>query len=238
MIDPRSDALIREATTTSALLAAGVEMLLRPSWSLASAGPSWTCLASGAERLLKLAVGLTAEANKQPWPTAEIRNVYGHRLGDLRPSVDQTLQARLIHATSEPYVRALAELVTADPLLADIFQCLSEWSEASGRYRDLDLIGGAEIIQDPPSAAWERAERKVWEQRPELLGALTGPDHRAAVETIRTELASSMVRWWFLHYRAWSHGVFGPKARHMSGELDPRSRPTQNEFARKILVNL
>lgn len=236
--DPRPFALIREADTTTALLGEGLAMLVREGWRSGAGAPAWTCLASGAERLMKLTIGLTAEAVGKPWPSAEIRNIYGHRLSALRPEVDRALGERITDAAAPPYIRALVGHVNDDPYLPLIFEALAQWSESTGRYRDFNILGGEKVEGYAPSAAWESAEQRVLVDRPEWLGRLAGPDNRAALVDMRSELARTVVRWWFLHYRAWAHGVFGAVASQHSSSLDPRSSPVIGAFAEETLAGL
>jgi hypothetical protein len=96
----------------------------------------------GTERLMKLTIGLSAEADGNPWQAAEIRQVYGHRLTTLRPDVDRALGERISRAAAPPYIRELADRVNHDHYLPLIFEALAEWSESSGRYRDFNILGG------------------------------------------------------------------------------------------------
>ena len=91
---------------------------------------------------MKLTIGLTAEADGEAWPAADIRNVYGHRLATLRPDVDRALGERMVRAAAPPYIQGLVRRVADDPYLPLIFEALAEWSESTGRYRDLNILGG------------------------------------------------------------------------------------------------
>lgn len=185
-----------------------------------------------------LRIGLTAEADGEAWPAADIRNVYGHRLATLRPDVDRALGERMVRAAAPPYIQGLVRRVADDPYLPLIFEALAQWSESTGRYRDLNILGGYKVEGDAPLAAWEVAERRVWSARPELLARLAGPDNQAALVELTSELAGSIVRWWFLHYRAWAHGVFGPVATQHSSSLDPREVGVIRDFAKRTLAGM
>ncbi|GAA3703380.1 hypothetical protein GCM10022399_19930 [Terrabacter ginsenosidimutans] len=236
--NPRALALIREAETTTTLLVEGVSMIVRPDWRLSSGAAAWTCLASGAERLLKLTIGLSAEADGLPWPADEIRHTYAHRLLLLRPDVDRALGERLGRAPAAAYIASLVELVAGDPYLPTIFEALAQWSDSTGRYRDFEMLAGHEVQRNGPAATWEAAERLTWTARPDVLEGLAMPDNRSALVTMRSELAGSVLRWWFLHYRAWAHGVFGPVAKQHSSSLDPRDIGAIRALTSRLLTGL
>jgi hypothetical protein len=83
-----------------------------------------------------------------------------------------------------------------------------------------------------------RAEREVLAEEPQLQEGLVGPASGAAKTELREEVAGSVLRWWFLHYRAWAHGVFGAIAWECSSELDPRGRDAIGYLSHEILNGL
>jgi hypothetical protein len=87
-----------------------------------------------------------------------------------------------------------------------------------------------------PSSAWESAEQRVLIDRPHLLARLAAANSHSAQAELRATLAASVVRWWFLHYRAWAHGLLGAVARQHSSSLDPRAVTVLGSFAKETLT--
>jgi hypothetical protein len=195
-------------------------------WLADDAAVVLTCLSAGSERLLKLTYGHLALAAGGDWPGTKIRG-FGHRLNDLRADVDRQLRIHVDRATHPRYIRTLLAEDQADPYLDGIFAALDRWwaEPTSGRYRDLQTLAAGEVSGVSAQALWETVTSNVFNDHPVLRAQLGTPGSTEAVVTAQTRLASSILRWWHTHYRAWSHGVCGFEGRQRSAELAPdRSR--------------
>lgn len=195
-----------------------------------------TCLASGAERVMKLGCVMALEADGKDWGPDDLRK-FGHNLTTLRVSMDGNVQTNLSRATHPIYVNGLVQGTQDDPYLDLVFTAMDRWAAASGRYRDFNILGGdVPINDDPAHQVWGEAEFRVATDLG-LFEKLGDPrDAMAALGSIRQTLAGSILKWWFLQARVWSHGVLGENAKRWSGGLDPRNCRAIADYARVALT--
>jgi hypothetical protein len=153
-------------------------------------------------------------------------------LEELRPDVETQMESRLSAAAGEPYIRGLIDDVRRDAVLPPMLRALAAWADTSGRYREFMILDRTEGVAEFSLVVseWDDAERLA-------LAALGISSLDAEFPgAIRRHMGASILRWWFLYYRAWGHGVFGPDARQASGQLDPRHVPAVTLVAQHVLV--
>ena len=228
-------AMSGELTSATSLLGRGINILVADNWSPDESAPMLTCLASGAERVMKLGCVMALEADGKEWGPDDLKTL-GHNLATLRMSMDGNVQTNLSRATHPNYIKGLVQDTQDDPYLDLVFTAMDRWAAASGRYRDFNILGGdLPINDDPAHALWGEAESKVATDLG-LFVKLGDPSHQmAALLTIRETLAGSLVKWWFLQHRVWSHGVLGDNAKVWSSGLDPRNCRAIADYARLAL---
>ncbi|GAA6526897.1 hypothetical protein [Intrasporangium sp. DVR] len=200
--------LVNEITTATQLLAVGLNQIIEPNWYASEPATSFTCMASGVERILKLTFGLSASHQGQPFPSAKQLQKLGHDLIALEGFVHPPLTAKA-RALGKGYVADLLADVGTDPYWPGLLATLDSWASASGRYRDLTILTGEKTHQDPPTALWDATERACLQDLG-LWAAIVGPDNRAALVQARTRLALSILKWWHAIFRVWTHGLLGP----------------------------
>lgn len=228
-------ALSGELTSATSLLGRGVSILVAETWSQDDSAPMLTCLASGAERVLKLGCVMAFESDGKEWRPADLRKL-GHELANLRKITDDYVRANLSRAACPDYLKGLMQDIQEDPYLDLVFTALDRWSAAEGRYRDFDILGG--VLpggEDPAFEVWSQAELKVAIDLGLMEKVGDPTKYMAALLTIRETLAASLLKWWFLQYRVWGHGVVGENAKSWSSCLDPRDCHAIADYARSEL---
>lgn len=225
----RNFTIIQEIDNATILMSDGLVALIRPGWALFNHAATFTALASGVERLCKVCVGMAGLDDSGMWTATKGD---GHDLAKLRAKVAALLDERTSRAVSPKYINLLRASVDADPALPHIFAALDAWAATTGRYGALDSLAGNPPTASKPEHLWEDAERAA--TTPEILAGLGDPSGWA-VRATRESLATSVLTWWLLIYRAWSHGVFGPLGRQFSSELDPGRAQTLSAFSKQAL---
>lgn len=220
--------LIREADNATSSLAAGVSSLATRGWSVEEHAGTFTNLAVGIERMAKLSIGMSALDETGTW-----RSPHGHAVAELCERLDGLLDERLSKAASPVYISSLLKGVRGDLALPLIIATMDAWAATTGRYGVLDRLNGKAFAGPSPEELWQEAEQAA--MTPTILAALPAPDGSGVV-ALREELAGSLLRWWFLIYRAWAHGVFGPHGRQMSSELDPKRPQPSRALATRLLA--
>lgn len=227
-----------ELTSATSLLGRGISILVSDTWSPYDSAPMLTCLASGAERVMKLGCVMSLEADGKKIGRKKLK-AFGHDLATLRTSMDDTVRTNLNRATHPNYIKDLVQGTQDDPYLDLVFIAMDRWAAASGRYRDFNiLIGDVPINDDPAYQVWRDAEFMVATDL-DLFKELGDPANAmAALETIRETLAGSILKWWFLQARVWSHGILGVNAQRWSSGLDPRDCRAIADYARVALKGM
>lgn len=225
----RNLTILQEIDNATILLSDGLVALIRPGWALFNHAATFTALASGVERLCKVCVGMAGLDDSGTW-TATRGD--GHDLAKLRAKVEALLDERTSRAVSPKYINLLRTTVDADPALPHIFAALDAWAATTGRYGALDSLAGKPRTASKPEHLWEDAERAA--TTPKILAGLGGPSGAALTE-LRESLATSVLMWWLLIYRAWAHGVFGPLGRQLSSDLDPTRAQALSTFSTQAL---
>ena len=72
---------------------------------------------------------------------------------------------------------------------------------------------------------------------PAIQAGLAEPSGESLI-ALREALAASLLRWWWLVYRSWCHGMFGSRARSLASQIDPRRTSALEPFARRTLAGL
>lgn len=228
----RNLTIIRAIDEATSHLSEGLASLARPGWSIDEHAATFTALASGIERLAKVCIGLAGLDDTGKWSGSRGD---GHDLSKLRGKLDALLDQRSAKAVHPKYINQLRADLNKDPALPLIFAALEAWAATPGRYGTLDALAGKPPTTDRPEHIWMEAEEAA--TTPEILAGLGDPTGWA-VNELRQSMARSILLWWFVIYRAWSHGVFGPLARQLSGEIDPTRPRALAAFARAELSGL
>jgi hypothetical protein len=116
------------------------------------------------------------------------------------------------------YVKEIVDRVDRNPYLPQILVLLTDYAE-KGRYYNLDLIANGQGRAISPHKLWDRLERAIFENEPDLLGALEdGETDTASRYTSRIYRAFGV--WLEYIARLWRFGLFGDIARQYAPRLD------------------
>jgi hypothetical protein len=179
-----------------------------------------TLLGSGAEKLLKLTLGLVALDETGAWPSQQaMRGTWGHNVEAMAVATRDVMRRRRDLGTAPGYLDLLLEQTGRDAVLDAMLRLLSRHGRA-GRFYNLDSLAGATDLQPPPRDMWEEMELSLVLPDPDLLSRIADPHgYPAARRELNALLDEAFRRWLELHFRAWQHGVIGPHARAWSAAL-------------------
>lgn len=214
--------LAQEVESAASLLAHGIDLVRRG--GTVEPSPMFACLAMGAEKLLKLSIGLLSWQTTGAWPTqAEMRNRLRHGIGTMHARTLNELGDRLSDPSTAGSAReVIAELrqeLIDDPILTFALMALSDYAQ-QGRFYNLDILAGAALPAPSPSERWNQLERDVLALNP-TIAATIGTDRWTAEGQllINNQIADSLLRWWRLHQRSWNTGALGRQAQLWSTRL-------------------
>ena len=95
------------------------------------AGVVLALLSAGAEKLLKLTLGLCALDTEGSWPNVQVmRQRWGHRIAELDEQVRTMLLSRSHLSNARPFIQALLHRTATDPIRAELFGTLQDYASA------------------------------------------------------------------------------------------------------------
>lgn len=119
------------------------------------------CLASGAEKLLKLTYGLTIADDMGSWPSQTVmQNLYRHQISALDRECRARIADRIALAAAPDYIRTLLDRSASDPLLQPTLDALTRYA-AQGRFHNLDVLADSPPSAASPQQLWEDMERQI-----------------------------------------------------------------------------
>ena len=222
----RIAALSYELDNAGALWTSGRAQLLqmRPD----SAGVVLALLSAGAEKLLKLTLGLHALDTVGEWPTVQVmRTHWGHRIAELDSQVLALLRSRTRGVGRAAVHRGGAGPRTAsDPMRTELFGTLQAYAWA-GRFAHLDTLAGSGSDVPSPRQRWDALKTSLVAQHPSLLTRLGDPtaDLAACLAEVAGLLDVALQWWQYALYRCWQHGLAGADARRWSAQLSIAEPP-------------
>lgn len=139
--DPKTwVALSRELDSTMGLLTTGLRLLDQVRFLEGDLEPAMVCLASGAEKLLKLTYGLAVTDATGSWPSkAVMQNKYRHQISALDQECRAFIADRIDLAAAPGYIRTLLDRSASDPFLQPTLDALTTYA-AQGRFHNLDVL--------------------------------------------------------------------------------------------------
>lgn len=215
----QSVALSHEIDAAGTLLRHGHAILSEYRFASRDAEAVFACLGGGAEKLLKLTVGLLAIAEGAPWPQQATMKDAGHRITGLDERVRRAIAERMDRSTAPGLIAKLLEWTGADPGISQILATLERYA-TNGRFYNLDRLGGLEQSGESPQALWDELHMMVIEANPKLLEQLANEERDDAQRTINRVIALSLGAWCELIARSWITGVCGAEAQRWSAQLD------------------
>jgi hypothetical protein len=218
-------ALMREIDSAASLLASGTELLGRLGEDVHDPSPVLATLAIGAEKLLKLNIGLYSLETSGRWPTAAVmqdRDRYHHNIARMYAETMRNVKVRLQEAPAAPGWKALAssyDVVASDALLGLVMSCLDRYAKM-GRFYNLDQLSGKVDLDPSPHELWNQLELTAAAQDSALWESIGTAEYgTVGAPGIRRAIRRSISRWWSLNQRAWNLGVLGRRAQMWSLNL-------------------
>jgi hypothetical protein len=212
--------LIQECTDASSLFTRGLDMLTSIRDDDTGAVAVMSLLALGAEKMLKLTIGLEAVGQGRSWPSKPQMQAIGHQV----LAADRAARPLLSRqpGTVPGHVAELAARVDADAVLPVLLEALDRFG-AAGRFYHLDILAESQQPEQSPKHLWHNARVAVMKQDPGLAAAIgETTEFTASRRRWNMMMVASLQLWWELYYSAWRSGVIGDLARQYSGELKLR----------------
>jgi hypothetical protein len=214
--------LAQETESVTSLLAHGIDLVRQR--GAVEPSPMFACLAMGAEKLLKLSIGLLSWEVSGAWPSrSEMRDRLGHGIGEMHARTLNELGTRLADPSTAGNdggsISTLRQKVIDDPIVTFTLRALSDYAK-QGRFYNLDLLAGVEQPAPSPGDRWNQLEKDIVDLTPAAV-AMIGTD-RWAIERqslINNKIAESLLRWWRMHQGAWHTGALGYQAQQLSPRL-------------------
>lgn len=222
-METRMLTLEAEAASAASLANSGLA-LLRNMGSRGEADPVLVCLATAAEKLLKLTIGLAALETYGEWPTKAEMQGFSHDILKLNSRAMAEITARVDDAVHPPVVsQAVMDsigIAWTEPLLT----ALANYG-GGGRFYNLDSLAGAHQPHPSPPLLWWKMEIEILGHQPEVLETPLGPPLTMAEarRPLNAHTAVGFITWWEFYFRAWRHGVIGENARALSTTIKLRA---------------
>lgn len=175
-------------------------------------------LATGVEKLLKLTYGLTAAHIDGEWPASKVRG-FGHRVRDLHAECRALLLDRESSATNRGVVTAARAELDSDAWLAGVLGILQRYA-TTGRFYNLDYLGQEPHVEPSPRELWHELDHETWAADPRVPSSPSEDDTFHANERRRADAwQTSLRRWRWYYYQCWVQNMCGPEARQYAHEI-------------------
>jgi hypothetical protein len=179
--------------------------------------PAMSLLALGAEKLLKLTIGLADLDRGQSWPTLERMKKIGHRV------VPADTEARslidLSRGTAPGYLQALYAQIQSDQVLAATLEALDRFGD-QGRFYFLDSLGEKPQPEAAPHFMWMGMTSAIMDADANLLARMSTPrGWQEARPELNRVIVASLERWWEFYQAIWATGANGAKAQELSASI-------------------
>jgi hypothetical protein len=180
----------------------------------------FVCLAGGAEKLLKISMGLHAWNSSGSWSSKATMTDMGHDIVKLHNHVRRLIvQDAPTGSTVPGYIAELLEQVDNDPHIGTVLETLRRYA-IKGRFYNLDHLADTPQAGDSPKQLWEALHQELLKLHPNLLMQLATVDQsQVARAELNTLIVSSITGWRELITRAWRTGVFGSLAKQWAPQL-------------------
>ena len=210
--------LEQESDSAKHLLAYGVRTLRTAAFIETTRDPIMTMLSIGAEKLLKVALGLLHVEDHRQWlPLQVLKNEYRHDLVKMEELLRETIRVRADRATHRFYVDQALITIDGDAVWRPLVAALNRYGQ-EGRFYYLDALADNPQREESPQSFWDAAERAALESDADLNMLFTRmmSDHSLSDEfyqRLNARVADSLERWWDLVAMAAVQGVLGERGK-------------------------
>jgi hypothetical protein len=214
-------ALARETDDAAGTFSHGLALLRRLHTSAHDSAAVFALLAVGAEKMLKLAIGLTAIEDGGAWPSKyHMQSQMGHRIVLLDQTARRNLARPRSHATALGYMSGAFDILDNDALLGPMLVALDSYA-SRGRFFNLDTLAGSSQQQPSPAEQWELVLNDILATDPDTLAKIVAPEtYEQGRQALNHPIADSLQRWWQTHQRGWATGTLGRRAQSWASSLD------------------
>jgi hypothetical protein len=176
MTRPQLAALSKELDAAASLLAHGVRILQSDGYSVLDAPAVLACLAIGAEKLLKLTIGMVAIEETGFWPNKKtMAERYRHAILALDRHARAAITRRIDNSGAPGYIRELLSSVQNDVVIGPVLEALDNYAR-QGRFYNLDMLADAPQVDPSPSELWhDGMETKILLADTSLLEEIAYP---------------------------------------------------------------
>lgn len=217
-VNDKFDTLDAECRNAVGLAKSGLKLLGEMRYSTIGLPAVFSCLALGAEKLLKLTYGVSQQDAGLGWPSVDKMRKLRHNVWRLDEKSRSMVRKSAPIATHRPDVDVWIERVESNLWIDQFLKILSDYG-AGGRFHHLDRLAGEELDHDSaPSEQWRRLESAV------LMDADLTEDIDELTRIMRERVDEAFRDWWTMYSRAWEQGVFGVGAINHGYTLGINSR--------------
>jgi hypothetical protein len=212
-------ALSREIDATSTLFRHGFAILGEYTFASRDVEAVFVCFAGGAEKLLKLTLGLFELDAGEIWLSVREMQKQGHRLQGLdrrtRLLIGQHRDRSSVPGTIEQLLTSTSE----NPGVWQVLSTLERYADR-GRFHNLDVLGGSPPEDASPAQLWDELHALIYEANPDLMEESATGDYVGARRSINRIIGVTLGSWCELVSRSWITGVCGSTAMKWSAQLE------------------
>lgn len=189
-----------------------------------SIDPLVTVASIGAEKMLKMTLGVINTEMHGTWPTKTVMRGFGHDITELDRTCRDLLDRRAAAMLGQRRgtFEAICETVDSNPVVAGLLELLSRYAQ-NGRFYNLDELANQPQPNPAPRELWRTAvEAAVHRADPMIASLLSGiATWDAGVARLFAQVRRALASWRELYFSAWIWGLCGEDAKQYGWTLQP-----------------
>ena len=209
--------LTHEANDAGSLFSHGLRVTRDVSYDYTDATAAMSLLALGAEKLLKLTIGLAHLDRSEPWPSLRYMKRFRHRVA--AADVEARTQIPLTRGTVPGHLQQRAADIDSDPVLGAVLLALERFGD-TGRFYFLDSLGERPQTEPAPHFLWVGMVSDVIKNDAALSAKMmTAEGLREGRPEVNRTIVRSLVEWWEFYRTVWTTGAIGDQAKEFSSAI-------------------
>lgn len=221
VVQPRSPQwnvlLGNEANDAAALFTHGLRITRDIRTDYSDAAAAMSLLALGAEKLLKLTIGLAHLDRGAQWPSLREMKRIGHEVA--AADVRARTMLDLTRGTAPGHIQELSDRIVGDKVLALALQTVERFAD-KGRFHFLDSLGERPPSDAAPHVMWMAMVSGIMANDPELsakMNTLGGWQEGRPI--INQVIVASLTQWWDFYRAVWTTKAVGDLAAQLSSAV-------------------